>query len=218
MRELDDIFYKLARAGYDVSSAQRDYRMLQQFIDQFAVSPDRQAHHRTAAFPTSSGPPQSAPRPIQPRHRSDSVVIPSPYSHPHTLSSSSPSHYSPPSPSHFSPPSPSQFYAPRPSPTHSSHISPPSSSPSSSGSSGSSSRRSSTTSTTATHHVDIASPAPNRLVKPRRMSAPAMQPMKKVHFASHATVYTFSTSAPAGMPMLPPRPSCQPRGHAEDHR
>lgn len=193
MRELDDIFYKLSRAGYDVSTAQRDFQMLQAFVSQLA-SPSsassvpekhqqqRAHHHRTASVPSSSSPPSHSS--MQSRPRSGSVTL-----DPHASTRGAPIA------SGSSSGSGSSRFAPGTSP----------SSTSSSSSSSSSSRQANAT---------VLSPVPHRLQKPRRTSAPPVpvSSLKKVHFATHATVYTIAPQSRDYHAVVPPsRPACVPR-------
>lgn len=236
MRELEDIFHKLARAGHDVSAAQRDYQVLKQFISQLTYTsnrdqqqqsrpaqPNQSHHHRSNSFP----PPSS-------RHHHE-VVPPHPLHQPHLQSGSGSVSHQYYKPSSSSSPSSKAQYNPR-----SSHLPPQGfaqgglastsslrSSSSSSRSSSQSSHYSQAPSPLADAVVpEILSPVPNRLVKPRRMSAPAVasasaakeaKEVKRVHFARHATVYMFSTDVKGTYRITnnetnaPARPSCVPR-------
>jgi hypothetical protein len=203
MYELDDIFHKLSRAGHDVSAAQRDFQMLQAFVSQLSNSTSSQSekqrhtshHHRTASVPSSS-PSSHSPMALSSRPRSSE--------HHYSSTRQGQQHRS---------------QAPNTGSSRSTSRHPPSST--SSYSSTSSSRNNSNTSTNA--NTTVWSPTPHRLIKPRRASVPPdpspSASTKKVHFATHATVYTFnsergrSASSPIapGVIVPPSRPACVPR-------
>ncbi|KAG8828301.1 hypothetical protein FRC19_008417 [Serendipita sp. 401] len=198
MRELEDIFDMLSRAGHDASSAQRDFRMLQHFVSQLASSEKRHpppfplSHHRASSLPNTLPPSQEHFRSRSGAYKEAEGRHSTRHYHDtrHSISSSAQAGFTPRSTSSSS--------------TTSSRTS------SYSGSSKASSSSSS---------PPVLSPIPNRLTKPRRMSAPDGVPSaKKVHFATHATIYSYRSESAAVVP--PSRPACLPRaeGSSDAHR
>lgn len=216
MYELESIFYKLSRAGHDVSAAQRDFLMLKQFVAQLAAVEQRRPP--PLPLPSSSTTSRSQ-RPAQ-HHRSSSLPTPGPVSkeqyatRPFGSYQGSERRYK----AKDSPPTSSRSYHPDARYAH-----PPTAQGFTQGSSGASFAPSSTSSSSTSSSssasrysptVNVLSPIPSRLVKSRRMSAPAVVPCaKKVHFASHATVYTYRLPGASGRDVDEPssRPSYVPR-------
>lgn len=218
MRELEDIFHKLSRAGHDVSAAKRDFLMLEHFVSQLASSQKQRSHPSPPSSSYAYVPSKSysyqphVPVPSHPHyqqgghhHHQRASSLPTSVSSSHEQSRSisgpvsvdrTPKHrpLPLPLPSRSSPQTPAQAKGFAPGSTSSSS-SPPSSLKSS---------------------LSGTLPAPNRKPQlPRRHSAPASMPAKRVHWATHATVYTFVSEAPAFVP--PPRPSCGPRASSQSN-
>lgn len=231
MVELEDIFHKLSRSGYDVSAAQRDFEMLSHFVSQLASTQKQRSH--TPLPPSTSQPHHSSkPLPVAPvqkyhhdggHHRTSSLPtsLPSSYEQPRSRTGSfsivdgtQPSTRYHPHAVHAQVPNNSNSF-----PTQGRGSAPGTSS------SSSSTRSSSSYSSAQSSSSRVVAPAPRHLIKPRRHSEPlslsssssSSASSKKVHFATHATVYTFAQEAPALVP--PPRPSCIPRvGGSESPR